>query len=122
MGTAFLFCPESAVPPLHRAALKAAEADQTALTNVFTGRAARVLVNRFVQEVGPVAGDVPEFPTAIAHVSPLRERAEANGSTDFTALWAGQTTKLGRELSAADLIRILATEARDLFSRLGATN
>jgi nitronate monooxygenase len=118
MGTAFLFCPESGVPPLHRAALQSAEADQTAMTNVFTGRPARVLLNRFVREVGPIAGDAPQFPTAVAHFNPLRERAEAKGSTDFTALWAGQTTKLGRAVPAADLTRMLAAETQALFARL----
>jgi nitronate monooxygenase len=88
------------------------------MTNVFTGRPARVLLNRFVREVGPIAGDAPQFPTAVAHFNPLRERAEAKGNTDFTALWAGQTTKLGRAVPAADLTRMLAAETQALFARL----
>jgi nitronate monooxygenase len=118
MGTAFLFCPESGVPPLHRAALRSAEADQTAMTNVFTGRPARVLLNRFVREVGPMAEDAPQFPTAVAHYNPLRDRAEAKGSTDFTALWAGQTTQLSRAVPAEVLTRMLAVETQALLTRL----
>jgi nitronate monooxygenase len=118
MGTAFLLCPESGTPPLHRDALRSAEADDTALTNVFTGRPARVLVNRFVREMGPIAEDVPQFPSAPPHYNPLRDLAEAKGSTEFTALWAGQTTKLGREVPAWELTRKMAAEARELMSRL----
>ena len=118
MGTAFLFCPEAGVPPLYRAALQSADADQTAMTNVFTGRPARVLLNRFVREAGPMAEDAPQFPTASAHYVPLRDRAEAKGSTDFTALWAGQSAKLGRMVPAVELVRMLAAETQALLKRL----
>src|SRR5499427_1458951 len=52
VGTAYLLCPEAATSALHRAALKSAAARHTALTNVFTGRPARAIVNRLVKEVG----------------------------------------------------------------------
>jgi nitronate monooxygenase len=119
MGTAFLLCPESGVPPLHRAALRSAEADETALTNVFTGRPARVLVNRFVREMGPIAEDAPQFPGAAPHYNPLRDLAESKGNTDFTALWAGQTAKLGREIPAKELTPKLALEAQELMKYMG---
>ncbi|MEA2791801.1 MAG: nitronate monooxygenase [Acetobacteraceae bacterium] len=119
IGTAFLFCPEAAVPPLHRAALRSATADQTVLTNVFTGRPARVLINRFVREAGPIGDDVPPFPQATSHYAPLRQRAEAEGKDDFTPLWAGQTTALGREIPAAELTRGLAAAALERLTRLG---
>jgi nitronate monooxygenase len=54
MGTAYLFCPEANVSPLHRQALKTAQDDQTVLTNVLSGRAARAIVNRIVRELGPM--------------------------------------------------------------------
>ena len=64
VGTAYLFCPEATINPVHRAALKAARDDGTALTNVFTGRPARSLVNRLVREVGPISDVAPQFPVA----------------------------------------------------------
>jgi nitronate monooxygenase len=118
MGTAFLFCSEAAVPPLYRAALRVAEADKTVVANVYTGRPARVIENRFVREVGPIADSVPVFPTANVHYQPLRERAEAQGRTDFTALWAGQAAPLGREMPAGELTRTLAVEAQEHLARL----
>ena len=55
MGTAYLFCPEANIPPLYRAALKKAKDNGTVLTNVVSGRPARVLVNRIVRDIGPMS-------------------------------------------------------------------
>lgn len=110
LGTAYLFCPEARVSAPHRAALRNARDNATALTNVFTGRPARGLVNRFVREVGPMSELAPEFPLASGAVVPLRTRAEAAGSGEFTPLWSGQAARLGRELPAGELTRRLAAE------------
>src|SRR5882757_8090831 len=64
LGTAYLHCPESKITPLHRAALRAARDDATAVTNLHTGRPARGLVNRLMREVGPISDVAPEFPLA----------------------------------------------------------
>ena len=111
IGTAYLFCPEAKVSPVHRRALKDAKDNATALTNVFTGRPARGVVNRLVREVGPVSDLAPEFPLAAGAVAPLRSKSEPAGSDDFTPLWSGQASRLGRELPAGELTRRLAEEA-----------
>lgn len=111
IGTAYLFCPEANLDAMHRQALKAAKDNQTALTNVFTGRPARGIVNRLMREVGPLSDLAPEFPLAAGAVAPLRACAEAAGTGDFTALWSGQAASLGRELPARDLTRHLAAQA-----------
>jgi hypothetical protein len=90
IGTAYLFCPEATIRPVHREALKRARENETALTNVFTGRPARGIMNRAVREVGPMSEVAPEFPLAATALAPLRSKAEAAGSGDFTPLWAGQ--------------------------------
>src|SRR5205085_2837979 len=72
MGTAYLLCPEARISSHHRAALKSARDKVTAMTNVLTGRPARVFMNRIVREVGPLADGVPAFPLAGAAVAPLR--------------------------------------------------
>jgi nitronate monooxygenase len=118
IGTAYLFCPEARVPPLHRAALKAAKDNTTALTNVFTGRPARSLVNRAVRELGPLSSDAPAFPLAGNALAPLKASAEAKGSADFGSLWSGQAARLGREMPAGELTRTLATEALAALGRL----
>jgi nitronate monooxygenase len=111
IGTAYLFCPEAAVSPLHRQALRSARDDGTALTNVFTGRPARGLVNRLMREVGPLSADAPAFPLAGAALAPLKAAAEAKGAADFTPLWSGQAASLGREMPAGDLTKRFVQEA-----------
>ncbi len=111
IGTAYLHAPEATISPLHRAALAAAGDDATAITDVFTGRPARGIVNRLMREQGPLAGDLPRFPFAAGPLQPLRARAEAAGSGDFTNLWAGQAAALGPRLPAGELTRRLAAEA-----------
>lgn len=105
IGTAYLLCPEATTSPVHRAALKSDAARHTALTNLFTGRPARSIMNRFLREQGPMSDIVPEFPLAAAAVAPLRAKAESQGSGDFSPLWSGQDASGCREIPAADLTR-----------------
>ena len=108
VGTAYLLCPEATTSPVHRAALESEAARRTAVTNVFTGRPARGIVNRALHELGPIHPAVPAFPLAAAAMAPLRARAEGQGSSDFSPLWAGQNTTGCKEVKAADLTRALA--------------
>jgi nitronate monooxygenase len=110
MGTAYLFCPEARVAPLHRQAFKG-RPGHTVITNVFTGRPARVIVNRSVREIGPMSDAAPAFPRASGALAPLRAKTEAAGSDDFMPLWCGQAARLGRKLGAEGLTRQLAAEA-----------
>ncbi len=117
IGTAYLFTPEAKVSAIHRKALEGARDDATALTNVFSGRPARGIVNRIVREVGPISAVTPAFPNASKALGPLKAAAEAKGSGDFSSLWAGQAASLGRSEGAGDLTRRLASEALALLGR-----
>ena len=118
LGTAYLLCPEAATPPLYRDALRSAHADTTVLTNVFTGRPARVLSSQLAHELGLVSEDAPEFPTAMAALAPLRAAAERDGCSNFTPLWAGQAASLAREISGEALTRALVEEALERLQAL----
>lgn len=118
LGTAYLLCPEAATPTLHRDALRQAPADVTLLTDVFTGRPARVLANRFAREAGSVSHRPPDFPLPLGALAPLRAKAEQQENSDFTPLWSGQAARLGREMAAGALTLTLVQEARDGFKRL----
>jgi len=107
IGTAYLLCPEATITAVHRKALKSESARHTALTNLFTGRPARGIVNRVMRELGPLSGLPPAFPLATSAIVPLRARAEAEGSGDFSPLWSGQNASGCRELPAAQLTREL---------------
>ncbi|WP_281915596.1 NAD(P)H-dependent flavin oxidoreductase [Caldimonas thermodepolymerans] len=108
VGTAYLLCPEATTSEIHRRALRSEAARHTALTNVFTGRPARGIVNRVMRELGPICPTAPAFPLATGAIAPLRAKAESLGSGDFTPLWAGQDASGCREVGAAELTRELA--------------
>ncbi len=108
IGTAYMLTPEATTSAVHRAALKGEAARHTALTNLFTGRPARGIVNRVMRDLGPIGKAAPEFPLATSAIAPLRAKAEAQGSGDFSPLWSGQNATGCREIHAAELTRELA--------------
>jgi nitronate monooxygenase len=108
IGTAYMLTHEATTSALHRAALKSEAARHTALTNLFTGRPARGIVNRVMRDLGPIGAAAPEFPLATSGIAPLRAKAEAKGSGDFSPLWSGQNATGCREVPAAELTRELA--------------
>ncbi len=117
IGTAYLFSPEAKLNERHAEALRTARDDNTALTNIFSGRPARGIVNRLMREMGPIDHAVPAFPFAGRALAPLRAKAEAEGRDDFTNLWAGQAAALAPRLSAADLTRKLARDAYEILGK-----
>lgn len=107
VGTAYLFTPEAKISRVYRDALNSADRT-TAITNLFTGRPARGIVNRLMSEVGALSDLAPAFPTAVSALGPLRSTAEAGGRDDFSPLWAGQSFALATPMSSAELTRSLA--------------
>ena len=110
IGTAFLGCPEAAVPAIHRDALHRAADEDTRLTRAFTGRPARALRNRLIDEMGD--SEVLEFPAQISLMRPLFQADSDTARAAFLPLWAGQAAPLVRDLSAAEFIDTLVVEAR----------
>ena len=108
VGTAYLLCPEATTTMIHREALASDAAQHTAVTNVFTGRPARGIVNRIVRELGPISARAPAFPLATAALAPLRAAAEQRGSGDFSPLWSGQNASGCRAVPAGQRTRELA--------------
>lgn len=107
LGTAYLFTPEARISSAHHKALRTAKESETAVTNLFTGRPARGILNRVMREIGPMSDKAPAFPLAGGALLPLRAKDPA----DFANLWAGQAFTLGIELTTAELTRRFAEEA-----------
>ncbi len=107
IGTAFLLCDEAKTSALHRQALKSAKANHTEITNIFSGRPARGIVNGAMSGLGSVREDAPYFPYASIEMGPLRAAAEKRGSDEFTPLWSGMNNGHCKETSAADIIHAL---------------
>lgn len=108
LGTAFLLCPEAGTAAPHRDALRRA-GKPTRMTRAFTGRAARGIVNAFMDEHDGRA--VSAYPEIHHLTAPLRREARAQGDASMINLWAGEAYPLARELSAGELVAVLATEA-----------
>ena len=93
---------------MHRRALSSEGAQHTVITNLFTGRPARGIVNRVIRELGALRTDLPPFPLASGAIGPLRAAAEARNSGDFSPLWAGQNVSGCAAVPAAQLLHRLA--------------
>jgi nitronate monooxygenase len=107
VGTAYLFTSAAKISEVYRKALQSPNRP-TAITNLFTGRPARGIVNRLMADLGPLSDLAPAFPTAGTALGPPPSAAEAAGRDDFTNLWDGQAFPLARPMSAAALTRTLA--------------
>ncbi|HEY5279218.1 MAG TPA: nitronate monooxygenase [Pseudolabrys sp.] len=115
IGSGYLHSPESKVAAPHRTLLRSARGREMAVTNVMTGRPARGFINRVMRDLGPISAIAPAFPLAGGAIAPLGAQAQAQGSGDFSSMWAGQAVALGRELPARDLTLALVREAQDLM-------
>jgi nitronate monooxygenase len=108
LGTAYLFCPEAKISPLYRSSLMSDEDKETSITNIYSGRPARGIMTRLMRELGPMTEHAPPFPYASTYITPLQQKAEKNGSTDFSQMWAGERYRLGKAMPAAELTIKLA--------------
>ncbi len=108
VGTAFLLCDEATTGTVHRKALQQKRAQYTALTNLFSGRPARGIVNRAMSELGYLNESAPAFPYAATEITQLRQRFESAGRDDFTPLWCGQNVSGCKSIPAAELLKQLA--------------
>jgi nitronate monooxygenase len=116
MGTAFLLSAQSLISELHRKRLTVAADDESALTNVFSGRPARSLLNRVTREIGPMTSAAPDFPGAGNTLGPLKKMSEAMGRDDFSSLWCGQSASLCTSMPAGELTKKLAADAFKLIA------
>ena len=121
IGTAFIPCPESGAPQIHKDLLLKETEDNTRLTEKFSGKPARGLANRFMTEMA--ANNAPQlaFPAQNSVTGKLRQASASAGKPDFMALWAGQAAPLSRALPAAELIDKLNQETAAAIRALSLT-
>jgi len=121
LGTAFVSTAESAAPAAHRALLQGERAYETRITRAISGRDARGIANRFMREIDASdASAVPDYPTAYDAGKALNAAAQAGGSSEFAAYWAGQGAPLARAVPAAELVDTLAAELRHSLAQASA--
>jgi nitronate monooxygenase len=111
LGTAFIPCPESGAPQIHKDSILAAKEDSSRVTEKFSGKPARGIENRFMREMNTANSPQLAFPAQNVVTGKLRQASAKAGKPDYVAMWAGQATPLSRALPAAELIRVLNEEA-----------
>lgn len=116
IGTAFLACEESAANPQHKALLFSSAAYDTALTRAFSGRLARGIRNRFMEEMRTHDTQIPDYPIHSWWVNQFKAVAFAQGRTDLVSLWSGQAAPLLRYHHAGELMNALQQEADAIFA------
>jgi nitronate monooxygenase len=110
MGTVFLSCEESGASLLHRQALRGKKAGHTALTKGFTGRLARGIHNRLMEELNQEGAAILPYPLQRRLVRNLSIAAEAAGRSDLLPLWAGQSANLSACTDASAFLHSLIEE------------
>jgi nitronate monooxygenase len=116
MGTTFLACEESGANMHHRNALLGGQAKQTALTRGFTGRLARGIKNRLLDELNQKDTEILPYPLQRALVRHLSIPAEKAGRPDLLPLWAGQSASLSRCGDVHALLDTLVNEISEIGS------
>ncbi len=116
MGTAFLACDESGANAHHRKALLSGQAKQTALTRGFTGRLARGIKNRLLDELNQKGTEILPYPLQRMLVRHLSIPAEKAGRPEFLPLWAGQSANLSRCADVQALLDTLVNEVSEIGS------
>jgi nitronate monooxygenase len=118
IGTAFLACEQSGAPAAHRDKLFSDAAKETALSRVFSGRLARGIRNRLMDEMTARAADPPPYPVQNWFTDSFRKAAIERGRSDLIALEAGQISPLIRHRDAAALMAQLVRETPRILARL----
>jgi len=114
MGTVFLACEESGASLLHRQALRGKKAGHTTLTKGFTGRLARGIHNRLLQELNQEGTAVLPYPLQRSLVRNLAIPAEAAGRSDLLPLWAGQSANLSTCTDVSSFLTSLVEEISEI--------
>lgn len=118
LGTAFLPCVESGAHPLHKQAVREASDETAVITRAFSGKAARGVENRFMNLLAPYEQELPPYPILNALTRDIRAAAAKQQRSEYLSMWAGQAASLGRETTAAELLRQLVQETEQVCRRL----
>lgn len=116
MGTAFLTCEESGAHQVHKKTILQASEDQTVLTKAFSGKTARGLNNQFIVEAEELQTAFPEFPVQNALTQSIRKAAAQQNKPEYMSLWSGQSPRLAREQTVAELMEKVIFDALNIIN------
>ena len=111
LGTAFLLADEAGTAPAYRDALKKAS-DETVLTTAFSGRTARGLRNRIIDELAR-EGPIAPYPYQNTLTRDIRNAAAKAGHAEYLSLFAGEGYRSAKTGPAATIVRSLIDEMHE---------
>ncbi|WP_374631531.1 NAD(P)H-dependent flavin oxidoreductase [Ferrovibrio sp.] len=119
LGSSFLLAQECGTSAAYRAALQSVNNTggdlETAITRAFSGRPARGLRNRFLEQIEGRENLLPDYPIPNAWSRPMRQAAAKQSDAEYLSLWAGQAAKLARSEKAAEIIARVMQQAHACF-------
>jgi nitronate monooxygenase len=118
MGTAFLAAPEAGTHPLHKEALGRIEDTGTTVTRAVSGRHARGLRTRYIEEMAPHAAEMPAYPVTNALTTQMRAEAAKQGNTGLMVMWAGQGARMATPRPAAQIVAETVEQAESVLDSM----
>lgn len=115
IGTAFLATEESNASLEHKELLLSQEAYTTTLTEVYTGRLARVVANVFTKDEGRRKFDFAPYPIQSTFLSTFIQAARKQGENHFLPFYAGQPSGRLHHESAGNLFKALIEEVSGIL-------
>ena len=120
MGTAFLSCEEAAVPKPWLDSISGSKDISTVLTKAFSGKYARGIKNRFIEEMSSLEDEVPSYPVQNTLTRSIRNASNDKGEADFMSLWAGQGSAMSRKRTAQELVNTLVAETNEVLKSMSS--
>ncbi|MDG0795023.1 nitronate monooxygenase [Cohnella ginsengisoli] len=118
MGTAFLASPESGAHAAHKRLVLSSAEDATAITDAYSGKAARGIRTDFMRDMRAYQGAIPDYPIQNALTKDIRQAAARADDPSLMSLWAGQGLRLATEQAAADIVKRTIAEAQAAIGKL----
>jgi len=115
MGSAFIACTESGAHELYKKALLKAEAHQVAMTTAYSGKAARGIKTKFMNDMCEYRGEVPPYPVQNTLTMDIRQAAAQQGNQNYMSLWAGQGVGMAQRIGAGELLEHTVSQATKLL-------
>ncbi len=127
MGTAFITSCDSEASVLHKNAILSSRETDTIVSDVYSGRPARGLANRFSLEYPGRENNkhrvldqnphVAPYPIQLALAAPIKAACLEQGNDELLALWAGQGVTLAQDSAVKDLVDEICVDLKKVQAR-----
>jgi nitronate monooxygenase len=118
MGTAFLGCREAPIATVWRDKLMSSQADDLIVTQALSGKPARGLRNRYIDEIDALDEPLLPYPLQYSATRAIRREAQQQNNPDFLPMWSGQGIGMLQDTDIASLMAALVTDTENLIRRL----